>query len=293
MVELYGRTLTRREVAEHTGMLAQVAGVRLVTLGDGIERGVRVLEFRTGGGLRFTVMVDRGFDVAECDYKGQAIGWHSPAGFRHPALHEYEGEGGLAFVRSFSGLLATCGLDHTMGPAEVPADNYNYPGRKTRAAFAARAGEPDPGAARGLRRALGGGPLRALGRGGGAAVGDVRRGSLPLPADRGGGGRQGDPGQRPGGEPRLLPHAAHVLLPRQRRLAAARGRRALSRADPRGALGRRTRRAIGRRGSGIGRWRRRGRGFASRSGSTTSPPTRAASARRRWSTTGWGSGSRW
>ena len=148
MVELYGRTLTRREVAEHTGMLAQVAGVRLVTLGDGIERGVRVLEFRTGGGLRFTVMVDRGFDVAECDYKGQAIGWHSPAGFRNPALHEYEGEGGLAFVRSFSGLLATCGLDHTMGPAEVPADSYNYPGRKTRAAFAARAGEPDPGAAR-------------------------------------------------------------------------------------------------------------------------------------------------
>ena len=33
MVELYGRTLTRREVAEHTGMLAQVAGVRLMTLG--------------------------------------------------------------------------------------------------------------------------------------------------------------------------------------------------------------------------------------------------------------------
>ena len=76
-------------------------------------------------------MVDRGFDVAECDYQGQAIGWHSPAGFRHPNLHEYEGEGGLAFVRSFSGLVATCGLDHTMGPAEVPADSYNYPGRKT------------------------------------------------------------------------------------------------------------------------------------------------------------------
>ena len=32
-----------------------------------------------------------------------AIGWHSPAGFRHPGLHEYEGEGGLAWLRSFSG----------------------------------------------------------------------------------------------------------------------------------------------------------------------------------------------
>lgn len=131
MVELYGRTLTRREASARMGMLSQVAGVRLSTLGDGVERGNRMLEFRTGGGLRFTVMVDRGFDIAECDYRGQAIGWHSPAGFRHPSLHEYEGEGGLAFTRSFSGLVATCGLDHTMGPAEVPADGYNYPGRRT------------------------------------------------------------------------------------------------------------------------------------------------------------------
>ena len=104
MVELYGRKLTRREVAEHTGMLTQVAGVRLMTLGDGIERGNRMLEFRTGTGLRFTAMVDRALDIADLDYKGQSIGWHSPAGFRHPCLHDYEGEDGLAFVRSFSGL---------------------------------------------------------------------------------------------------------------------------------------------------------------------------------------------
>jgi hypothetical protein len=130
MVELSGRTLTRRDLAERTGMLAQVAGVRLMTLGDGLERGIRMLEFRTGSGLRFTALVDRALDIADCEYKGQAIGWHSPAGFRHPGLHEYEGEDGLAFVRSFSGLVATCGLDHTLGPAEVPADSYNYPGRK-------------------------------------------------------------------------------------------------------------------------------------------------------------------
>ena len=131
MVELYGRTLSRRDLAERTGMLAQIAGVRLVSLGDGLERGNRVLEFRTGGGLVFNLMVDRGFDVAGCDYRGHAIGWHSPAGFRHPSLHDHEGEAGLAFVRAFSGLLATCGLDHTMAPAEVSAEHYNYPGRKT------------------------------------------------------------------------------------------------------------------------------------------------------------------
>jgi len=129
MVMLYGQTLSRRQVAERAGMLSQFAGVRLMTLGDGVERGVRMLEFRTGTGLRFTALVDRALDIADCEYKGQAIGWHSPSGFRHPALHEYEGEDGLAWARSFSGLLLTCGLDHILGPSEVPADNYSYPGK--------------------------------------------------------------------------------------------------------------------------------------------------------------------
>jgi hypothetical protein len=131
MVQLYGQMLTRRQVSERSGMLSQFAGVRLMTLGDGVERGIRMLEFRTGSGFRFTALVDRALDIADCDYKGQSIGWHSPSGFRNPALHEYEGEGGFSWARSFSGLLVTCGLDHILGPEEVPADNYNYPGKKS------------------------------------------------------------------------------------------------------------------------------------------------------------------
>ncbi|MER8751503.1 aldose 1-epimerase family protein [Mesorhizobium sp. M1050] len=131
MVELYGKTLSRRQVSERSGMLSQFAGVRLMTLGDGVERGIRMLEFRTGSGLRFTALVDRALDIADCDFRGQAIGWHSPSGFRHSGLHDYEGEGGLAWARSFSGLLVTCGLDHILGREEVPVDSYNYPGRKT------------------------------------------------------------------------------------------------------------------------------------------------------------------
>ena len=131
MVELYGKTLSRRQVSERSGMLSQFAGVRLMTLGDGVERGIRMLEFRTGSGLRFTALVDRALDIADCDFRGQAIGWHSPSGFRHPGLHDYEGEQGLGWARSFSGLLLTCGLDHILGRDEVPADTYNYPGKKS------------------------------------------------------------------------------------------------------------------------------------------------------------------
>ena len=131
MVELNGRIYTRREIAERSGMLSQFAGVRLMELSDGVERGIRMLEFRTGSGLRFTALVDRALDIADCEFKGQAIGWNSPAGFRHPGLHEYEGEGGLAWARSFSGLLVTCGLDHILFMNEVPADTYVYSPKPT------------------------------------------------------------------------------------------------------------------------------------------------------------------
>ena len=114
MVQLYGKSLSRAELAALSGNVSHAASVRLMQLDDGLERGIRMLEFRSGTGLRFTVLVDRAMDIADCDYRGQAIGWHSPAGFRHPALHEYEGEGGLGFMRSFSGLMITCGLDHIM-----------------------------------------------------------------------------------------------------------------------------------------------------------------------------------
>ena len=131
MVALYGKEMSRREIAAASGGLSHAAGVRLMTLGDGVERGIRMLEFRSGTGLRFTVLVDRAMDIADCEHNGRAIGWHSPAGFKHPGLHEYEGEGGLGWLRSFSGLMVTCGLDHILFMDEVPAEEYVYGPRQT------------------------------------------------------------------------------------------------------------------------------------------------------------------
>jgi Domain of unknown function (DUF4432) len=131
MVDLFGNKHTRRDLAARTGTLSQLAGVRLMTLGDGVERGIRILEFRTGSGLRFTVLIDRAFDIAEVEHNGRSIGWQSPTGFRHPGLHEVESENGFSWARSFSGFLVTCGLDHMLGPQEVPAEHYNYPYKKS------------------------------------------------------------------------------------------------------------------------------------------------------------------
>lgn len=129
MPDLYHQTYSRRDLLKKIGRLQQVAGVRLVTLDDGVERGVRVLEFRTGSGLSFDVLVDRAFDIGRCDYNGYAVGWQSPVGFAGPWYAEPEGFG---FLRTFGGgLLTTCGLDHTLFQTEDTAEQYFYPPKKT------------------------------------------------------------------------------------------------------------------------------------------------------------------
>lgn len=127
-MELFGETLTRDDLRRRSGQLAAFGGVRLVELADGTERGIRLLEFRTGVGLRFSVVVDRAMDIVEVEYRGVSLGWHGPSGLRHPGLHEPDGEGGFGWARSFTGFLMTCGLDHILGPEELDASHYGYPG---------------------------------------------------------------------------------------------------------------------------------------------------------------------
>ena len=63
MTNLWDASWDRAALLARIGRLEQVAGVRLVTLDDGVERGVRVLEFRTCSGFAFDVLVDRAMDI--------------------------------------------------------------------------------------------------------------------------------------------------------------------------------------------------------------------------------------
>lgn len=93
------------------GDLRQVASVRRIVLDDGPERGVRALAFSTGGGLDFWVLSDRTLDIGPLNWRGRPIAWQTPTGFRSPSLMDLEADGGLGFLRGFSGMLVTCGLD--------------------------------------------------------------------------------------------------------------------------------------------------------------------------------------
>ncbi len=125
MPELFGTHYSRAELLRRVGRLEQVAGVRLVTLGDGQGRGVRVLEFRTGSGFAFDVVVDRSFDVGRCEMGGRPLSWLSAAGVVAPWYYEPDGWG---WFRAWGGgMVVTCGLDHTLGPGEDTAEQFNQP----------------------------------------------------------------------------------------------------------------------------------------------------------------------
>lgn len=129
MPALYGRQWTRAELARRVGRLEQVAGARLVTLGDGGERGVRVVELRTGTGFEVDVLVDRALDVGRAELRGMPLGWQSGVGFDGPWFAEHNA---LGWLRTWGGgLLTTCGIEHALGGAEDTAAQYHYEPKET------------------------------------------------------------------------------------------------------------------------------------------------------------------
>jgi hypothetical protein len=127
MVTLFGRQWSQDQLLAHVGDLSQLAGVRLVELSDGPERGVRAAEFRSGAALNFTVLLDRGLDIGSAEYRGVPLAWLSPSGFVHPAYFEPEG---LGWLRTFGGgLLTGCGLTAVGAPSRDEGEDLGLHGR--------------------------------------------------------------------------------------------------------------------------------------------------------------------
>ena len=124
-----GSRWDRASLLRRVGRLEQVAGVRLMTIEDGIGRGVRVLQFRSGGGLAFDVLVDRAFDIGLCEFRGRSLTWLSGNGLVAPWFAEPMG---LGWLRSWNGgLLVTCGLDHTLIGGTDSAEQFHQDIRPT------------------------------------------------------------------------------------------------------------------------------------------------------------------
>jgi len=127
MPHLFRRAFTRDEIAARVGDLSQLAGVRMMTLVNGQEDGVRIADVRTGSGLRFQVTLDRGMDISLADYRGVPLAWRSPVGDVHPAFYDPQG---LGWLRSFpGGLMTGCGMTYLGAPCVDEGESLGLHGR--------------------------------------------------------------------------------------------------------------------------------------------------------------------
>jgi hypothetical protein len=118
---------TKRNILKYVGDLSQVFGVKDYTLNGGKAQGVRAMDIKNGAGLEFTVLPDRGMDIAWLSCQGINLSYMSKTGIVAP---QYYNEDGLGATRSFeAGFLVTCGLRNVGSPCEENDEKLGLHGR--------------------------------------------------------------------------------------------------------------------------------------------------------------------
>lgn len=116
-----------QEMLKKTGSLSQIAGIGEYKMENGRGRGTRVLDFFTGTGFQFQVLVDRGFDLCNARFLGQSLDWHSANGVVAAPFYESPGFG---WLRTFpGGLVTTCGLVQVGSPNHDQNEELGLHGR--------------------------------------------------------------------------------------------------------------------------------------------------------------------
>lgn len=105
------------DIKKKIGRPEQLFGVTKFTYAEGKAGGTDAVEVRTGAGLRYIVLPDRGMDIGLAEYRGLPFVHISPVGVVNPQYYEPQGD---EWLRSFTaGLLTTCGLDQVGDPCEA------------------------------------------------------------------------------------------------------------------------------------------------------------------------------
>jgi len=119
--------MTARQVEAYSGRHEQLFGIRQAELTEGRERGVRIAEVNNGGGLRFTVLLDRGLDIGNAAFKDTNLAFLTTGDFAHPS---YFADRGIEWLRNWGGGLVTgCGLRNVGSPGEADGETFSLHGR--------------------------------------------------------------------------------------------------------------------------------------------------------------------
>lgn len=127
MAFLNNKYYSKNELLKKVGIIDQICGVRVSELNDGFERGVRVADFYTGSGLRYTITIDRGLDISSAEFNGISLSFRSPNGDVHPSFYDPHNK---EWLRTFKGgLMTTCGLTYLGSPCIDEGEELGLHGR--------------------------------------------------------------------------------------------------------------------------------------------------------------------
>jgi len=127
MATLWNKNYSKNDICQYAGSISQIAGAKMYELKDGKAFGVRGIDVKTGSGLEFTVLPDRGMDISWASFKGKPLSLITKNGI--VGSKYYESRGDNWFRSYFGGLLTTCGLSNTGASCDVEGVHYGLHGR--------------------------------------------------------------------------------------------------------------------------------------------------------------------
>jgi hypothetical protein len=106
----------KEDLAQKMADMGQLCGIREFTLENGPAEGVKAAEFYNGSGLTFSVLKNRGLDIADAFFNGIPLHFRTFGGVTTPSQGYDQGSG---FLRCFfGGLLTTCGITYNGRPSQ-------------------------------------------------------------------------------------------------------------------------------------------------------------------------------
>lgn len=118
--------LSKQEILERVGTMAQLAGIRPYVLREGRKNGVSAADLWNGSGLSMTVLSDRASDIYSVTYQGRSLCWLSGVGASGPWFAH---NGPFEWDKNFGGgMLATCGLTTAGLPSTDAGETLNLHG---------------------------------------------------------------------------------------------------------------------------------------------------------------------
>ena len=120
-------TYNKKDILNRVGCIDQICSARKMRFADGSANQMETIDIRTGSGLSFQILNDRGMGLGKADYKGIPLAWVSPILEVAPWFYQPTGNGWLGTFGG--GLMTSCGLTNVGSPSIVDGSEIGLHGR--------------------------------------------------------------------------------------------------------------------------------------------------------------------